>query len=138
VGPGWGLILHGRGGLGDGERPAFVKFEPGNFLGLYETAHSAPTVDKWELCQAGRGRQSQSEQARGVQVHKARALKPTSGRPKSQCGHSCFEGSVLNEGQAIEFEVVSSRGQDVSRESEGSALKRFEGGFGRLLCWSRP
>jgi hypothetical protein len=58
-GPSWGLIPHGRGGLGDGERPAFVEFEPGNFLRLYQTAHSASTVDKWELClQAGRGRQS--------------------------------------------------------------------------------
>jgi hypothetical protein len=58
-GPSWGLIPHGRGGLGDGERPAFVEFEPGNFLRLYQTADSASTVDKWELClQAGRGRQS--------------------------------------------------------------------------------
>ena len=42
-GPSWGLIPHGRGGLGDGERPAFVEFEPGNFLRLYQTAHSEST-----------------------------------------------------------------------------------------------
>ena len=30
----------GAGGLGAGERPAFVEFEPGDFLRLYQTAHS--------------------------------------------------------------------------------------------------
>jgi hypothetical protein len=66
-GPGWGLMPHGRGGVGARKRPALVKFEPNNFLRLYQTAHSAPAVDNGELClRAGRGRQSQSEQARGV------------------------------------------------------------------------
>jgi hypothetical protein len=37
----------GAGALGDGERPAFVEFEPGNFPRLYQTAHSESTVDKW-------------------------------------------------------------------------------------------
>jgi hypothetical protein len=54
------------GELGARKRPALVKFEPNNFLRLYQTAQ-APAVDKGELClRAGRGRQSQSEQARGV------------------------------------------------------------------------
>ena len=57
----------GAGDWGLRERPALVKFEPNNFLRLYQTVHPAPAVDKGELClRAGRGRQSQSEQARGV------------------------------------------------------------------------
>jgi hypothetical protein len=56
----------GAGELEARKRPALVKFEPNNFLRLYQTAQ-APAVDKGELClRAGRGRQSQSEQARGV------------------------------------------------------------------------
>lgn len=35
----------GAGGLGAGQRPAFVEFEPGNFPRLYQTAHSELTVD---------------------------------------------------------------------------------------------
>ena len=36
----------GAGDLGAGKRPALVKLEPNDFLRLYQTAHSAPAVDK--------------------------------------------------------------------------------------------
>jgi hypothetical protein len=46
----------GAGALGAGTRPAFVEFEPGKVLRLYQTAHSESTVDKWELCPVAAGK----------------------------------------------------------------------------------
>jgi hypothetical protein len=80
-GPSWGLIPHGRGGLGDGERPAFVEFEPGNFPRLYQTAHSESTVDKWnnfstKLGRGGSKRGRQSARPRRQKSHRAFSSNP--------------------------------------------------------------
>jgi hypothetical protein len=45
AGVSYARIPHGRGDWGAGKRPAFFEFEPGNFLRLYQTAHSESTVD---------------------------------------------------------------------------------------------
>jgi hypothetical protein len=74
VGPRWGLVRTHTArarGPGDGERPTFVEFEPGNFPRLYQTAHSESTVDKWNNLAAEAQSAADNRPATAPKSHRA-------------------------------------------------------------------
>jgi hypothetical protein len=94
----------GAGALGDGERPAFVEFEPGNFPRLYQTAHSESTVDKWnnfstKLGRGGSKRGRQSARPRRQKSHRTFSSNPelAADFAKSPSGLAYFFSSNLGQ-----------------------------------------